>query len=1026
MLDMPIDCSPIPSRGDGIVGRVRAALTTLVVLTSTPSFAADTPQWIWSTNSDAEPQTVWFRKVFPTPPYMWNARLTLSADDEAEVFLNGKPVAVCTDWNQPVRAEVSMRLHHGTNVLGVRARNREGPGGLLVHLNMGGAESQQVISDTNWVFSTRDVEDWTSLDFDDDAWSQATLLGPHGIAPWGDILSRASATPADSIRVLPGFHVELLRSALPGEGSWVCMAFDERGRLIVSPEGDKPLIRVTLNSKAGIERVEEIMAPIRFAMGLLAAHGSLYANARGPEGTGLYCLKDANDNDQFETSEVRFLREFKGFGEHGYHALALGPDDRIYVLNGNGTRLPDGISSHSPYRNYAEDVLSLNPDETTRAGGARAPGCVILRTDPEGREWELFAGGMRNAYDFDFNPDGELFTFDSDNEWDWGTPWYRPTRVYHCVSGAEMGWRDGTRAWPDYYPDMVSGVVDVGIGSPCGVEFGTHARFPERYRRALFIQDWSYGRILAVHLEPEGAGYRATHEEFVRGQPLNLTSLAFGPDGAMYFITGGRGTQSGLYRVSYRGELPSEAGPLKARAAELATAGLRAQRRQLEALHGRNVPRAVDAIWEHLGSTDPAIRFAARVALESQDLTQWQDRALQETNSTTALTALLAMARVGGPTLQPDLLRALGRFPLATLEMTHRLAKYRVVQLSFLRQGRPGEGLLELAREKLNPRYPAATWFENRELSRLLVYLEAQGVVPRTLDLIAQALTAEQQIHYITQLRNLRADWSEADRRRYFEWWLQPRDHLAKPGSLLHWFHDVGREYVDGASLNRHLEAFRRDATAALPENERERLKPLFEQPIFGAQLMPSEPREFVHAWTMNDVLTALDHATTGRDFERGRRAFIDTQCYTCHRLGNAGGGIGPELTAVGSKYTRRELLESLLEPSKVISEQFQNVDVFLKDGDAVTGRLVRESDSEVVIETDPLARSERTVARAEVDEVRASKLSPMPEGLLNILTREEILDLLAFLESNGNPSAPAFRVPAPRASAEPQSRERE
>src|SRR5439155_20462428 len=109
----------------------------------------------------------------------------------------------------------------------------------------------------------------------------------------------------------------------------------------------------------------------------------------------------------------------------------------------------------------------------------------------------------------------------------------------------------GSAVWPDYYPDSLPPVVNLGIGSPTGVKFGTKSNFPEKYRQALFAFDWSYGRIFAVHLKPQGASYTADYEVFLKGKPLNLTDLEFGKDGAMYFITGGRGTQSGLYRLSY-------------------------------------------------------------------------------------------------------------------------------------------------------------------------------------------------------------------------------------------------------------------------------------------------------------------------------------------------------------------------------------------------------------------------------------------------------------------------------------------
>jgi len=493
------------------------------------SASAQTPQWIWHAETNVVAgagQTVYFRKIFRTPPLTWNARLAVSADDEAEVFLNSVAVANCRRWSEPARAEVSVRLNQGENVLAVRARNRSGDAGLLVHLNLNGQTN--VFSDASWLTTTNEEVNWSALHFNAAHWQPARVLGPSGMGPWGEVLARPMATPAEALTVPAGFRVESVRSAEPGEGSWICLAIDERGRLLVSPQGDElPLLRFTLRD-GRVERVEPVPAPVRYAMGLLFAHGSLYANARGPDGAGLYRLVDRNGNDQFDPDEMKLLKKFEGGSEHGYHALSLGPDNRIYVLNGNGTKLPPGLAATSPHRNYREDVLSLNPDETSAAEGAMAPAGHILRTDAEGREWELFAGGLRNAYGFDFNPDGELFVFDSDMEWDWGTPWYRPTRIHHAVSGAEFGWRDGTRLWPDYYEDSLPGVVDVGIGSPTGARFGTRSQFPVKYKRALFALEWSYGRILAVHLEPRGASYGGTVETFLRGTPLNLTDVPLG------------------------------------------------------------------------------------------------------------------------------------------------------------------------------------------------------------------------------------------------------------------------------------------------------------------------------------------------------------------------------------------------------------------------------------------------------------------------------------------------------------------
>ena len=138
-----------------------------------------------------------------------------------------------------------------------------------------------------------------------------------------------------------------------------------------------------------------------------------------------------------------------------------------------------------------------------------------------------------------------------------------PTRILHVVSGGDYGFREGTGKWPTYYADSLPPVVNVGLGSPTGVKFGTADRVPRGYRRALFALDWTFGRILCVHLEPRGASASGRFETFLQGRPLNVTDIEFGRDGALYFITGGRKTRSALYRVRYTGG--DEKGPTAAR-----------------------------------------------------------------------------------------------------------------------------------------------------------------------------------------------------------------------------------------------------------------------------------------------------------------------------------------------------------------------------------------------------------------------------------------------------------------------------
>src|SRR6476469_8812885 len=187
-------------------------------------------------------------------------------------------------------------------------------------------------------------------------------------------------------------------------------------------------------------------------------------------------------------------------------------------------------------------------------------------------------------------------------EWDMGMPGYRPTRVTHTVSGGEYGWRSGSGVWPAYYVDSLPAMVDVGPGSPVGVEFGYGARFPARYQRALFICDWTFGTMYAIHTEPDGSTYKATKEEFLSRTPLPLTDVVINPvDGAMYFTVGGRGAQSELFRVTYVGKESTE----RADATNPGAAD-RKLLKEIEALHrpADNPEKAVEFLLPLLGHKD--------------------------------------------------------------------------------------------------------------------------------------------------------------------------------------------------------------------------------------------------------------------------------------------------------------------------------------------------------------------------------------------------------------------------------------
>ncbi|MBI5759831.1 MAG: c-type cytochrome [Planctomycetales bacterium] len=1009
------------------------------------------PQWIWVDAYQRRNDVTFFRRTFELPEGIRKAELRGLADRRMSVFINGQPVTEMRGHAEWSVADVTKHLRQGRNVVAIAGHAESGVGAVLASLRCEHANGSvtTLTTDHTWRATRDKTPDWMALDLEDVRWSDAVSLGLVGSQPWSDPIGdegdyyqwmqakgTGTASDAAAVRVVPGFRVELLRSSQPGEGSWVSLTFDSRGRLIVGREG-KGLLRMTLaagasklpspsgrgvggegefrgdsksNSRTtpphpgplpkgeGDIKVETINDTLEECRGLLFAFGSLYANANNSK--ALYQLTDADGDDKFETVELRHTTG-GGVG-HGRNALALGPDNNVYVIHGNDVRLPDDFeTADSPVRNYAVDRLAKNHwDRYLFDFQGTLPAGHVIRTDRDGKLWELVACGMRNPYGIDFNEDGEMFTFDADNEGDTGLSWYRPTRINHIVSGADFGWRQGSGNRPAWYPDSWPSNLDIGKSSPTGVKFGTRSNFPPPYRRALFILDWSYGRILAVHLDPHGASYRATAENFLEGRPLNVTDLAFGPDGAMYFVTGGRGTQSGLYRVTVEAtsdKLPSPSGrgaggegTVSRNSGTNRPRDARALRRQLEHFHREVSSAAIGLAWPQLESSDDWLRHAARIAIERQPVATWRQQALDEKRPTAALTALMALARTGEPADRPAILRRLRAFPLRSLNVEQQVLALRVWQLSCIRLGAPTADELAAMVNEVETIYPSDVVAVNRLAGELLAFAKAPSLPARTIPLLAGARSQEELIAYLFLLRNVADGWTKELREKYFD---ALRSAAASEG---------------GRDVTTFLVSTRIEALTAAPETERAALAKRLAIGVGVAGVERSEAptpvRPVVREWQLPDLADELDAVGRGRDFERGKRLFTETKCVSCHRFTDEGVPVGPDLRAVGRRFGRRDLMETILNPSKVIDSKFRNVTIVTHAGQTITGRAVTGDETSLVVSTDPLAFDQFVrVPLSEIAEQKASPVSPMPTALLNTLTKEEIFDLLAYLESDGN-----------------------
>lgn len=815
----------------------------------------------------------------------------------------------------------------------------------------------------------------------------ALVLACVVVSLWGQsgLCAERQATSPRSIRALEGFRVQLLRSAQEEESSWISLTFDDRGDLIIGLD-DRGLARLVLSEDRSSAEFQRLQGTdeFRHVRGVLHAHNSLYVCATNSQ--QVYRLFDRNGDGEYEDHQLLQEIPYQSRYGHGTNQIVLGPDGMLYVVCGNDVVFPEDMAKDSPYRAPQNDWLLPHPHD---AGQDNRVG-YIARVDPEGKSWEILAGGFRNQFDMAINRDGEMFTWDADMEWDAGLPWYRPTRLNHIIRGGEYGWRWGTGKWPAWYPDSLPTTLDTGYGSPTGMIFGHSSNWPERFREALFMADWQHGRILLVDLQPQGATYAATSQLFLEGGPLNVCDLVFGPDGAMYFITGGRGSQSGLYRVTWEGGAEPPATPKVDPQIVQAAEAARKVRQQIERFQKQQDPASLDFLWEQLSSQDDWLRFSARVAWENQPVETWRERILAADDSLALRTALLAWARQAEPADQPQILAKLAELDwesaaqMAEDSPLGLLLPLRTLQLTLIRQGIPTEALPGNLQSRLDRLYPRAEFSENWLLAELLVALNVPGTLERTLDLLDQAPTQEEQVQYAKTLMHISAGWNREYAARFVAWLERSR---GMPGGKL----------VDATW--KHL---RTDAEALLGEALRKEFADRFaklDEPLPEEALPTLPERPIVQRWTMQDLLEdAQNLQPEEHSPELGRQALAAGLCLRCHRFGNRGGQIGPDLTSVGKRFDAWALLESIIEPSKQIDEKYLNVTYVLTDGRVVTGRTVGVNRHQLTIEIDPLTAKTISIPREDIEESLPTKISPMPAGLLDTLPRDEILALLALL----------------------------
>ena len=368
---------------------------------------------------------------------------------------------------------------------------------------------------------------------------------------------------------------------------------------------------------------------------------------------------------------------------------------------------------------------------------------------------------------------------------------------------------------------------------------------------------------------------------------------------------------------------------------------------------------------------------------------------------------------MGKPEHRSALLASLLELDPASLSKDQLLGLLRAYALTCIRLGKPDADERERMIACLDPLLPSQDGDVNTELVRQLVYLNAPTVIEKTLALITGRGAPEipdwselasrnpgygrtvqavldnhppsREIGYALMLRTLRDGWTLEQRRAYFE------------------FLNIAAKSSGVASFPGFLRNIREEALGLCTDEQRLALQDITGEdfnpvPDFEIKPVQGPGRE----WTIDAARGNTNFRQA--DFESGRSLYFAANCGKCHRFAGLGGNVGPDLTSIRNKFDVNYVVEHVIDPSKVISDQYQSSQVLTTDGRSLIG-LVSEADGKVVIYTADVKAEPITLDSDDIEAIKPSPVSQMPKGLIDGLNPSELRDLLGYLMSGGDPN---------------------
>ncbi|MBI3694713.1 MAG: HEAT repeat domain-containing protein, partial [Acidobacteria bacterium] len=446
------------------------------------------------------------------------------------------------------------------------------------------------------------------------------------------------------------------------------------------------------------------------------------------------------------------------------------------------------------------------------------------------------------------------------------------------------------------------------------------------------------------------------------------------------------------------------------------------RRRACEALVRMEHFAPVAGIYALLNDADRFVRYAARLALERAPRSEWQTQALAETNPKGAIESLVALANTAatsqdlGPIYQKELallqrndlnsedtLRLLRALHLTAMKATGESVPAGMLgkpdpQPALVPDGIPPE-ILRTVAALIEPRFPANDYRLNTEYARTLAYCGQPSAVRKILAAMPKSDSEQEkllQIHYVYCLRAIRQGWTPEEKQ-----------------ALLAWF-EKAQKWRGGASFPGFINNMFNSALAFFSEEEKQyaynrmpAYAPLTEQASSGNPRRPGfqlapvlARRRGVQNVSEQEIFEYMlyDPMILKAKPERGQAIFEKAQCSACHRFGEVGTDYGPDLTTIGSRFKRKDIIEATLWPSKTISDLYAAIEITTIDGKKTIGTVAGEDASQITLQVMGVGQK-ISVAKSDIKTREISKTSTMPEGLLDGLNMSEIADLFAFLQ---------------------------